>query len=438
MSNKQKFKYKIFSYVLLLILSIFINPRSLFAESWLKADVPNEKIWIDTSNWQNKRILIEDGYWESYQSKRWVDTSYYITKNKKVWIDTSYTINQGYWKTENYSVWVESGYNHYFTNKRWIDTSHWEARYTTTTSWIPINLTIYSGCTSYGWNMYSFASKCLGSITIRYNGERYLAYKDIIDYKPAYGGSIFAIRYRCYKKEVTSRKVYSVWVTSGYWETFLDHYHVDTSHWETRQRKVWIDTSYTVNQGHWEYKPVKILIEDGYWESYQSKRWVDTSYYITKKVWVDDGYYAEPLKGKIEVYKDPKYIFTRWHKNSKNQEPKMTIKIKWSNFNKEINRIYVYQIVNRYNDKGIDKVDICKKDIIPTLSGSISASVRFNYAGDNNSKVHIYLYGVDNEVAHVYFINPINGYRAININDTGTTSLPDEWLGGEDYGEIEF
>ncbi|MDZ7837502.1 MAG: hypothetical protein U5N58_05890 [Actinomycetota bacterium] len=109
------------------------------------------------SHWEYKPVLIEDGYWQNFNAKRWVDKSYYITKNKKVWVDTSYVVNKGYWKTENHKVWVESGYYHYFQNKRWVDTSHWETRHMATTSWVSTNLFIYCGCTSYGWNVYAFA-----------------------------------------------------------------------------------------------------------------------------------------------------------------------------------------------------------------------------------------------------------------------------------------
>jgi len=430
---------KTFLILFIVLEVILLKPEALIAENWLNASTKNDnEVWIDTSHWEYKKVLVNDGYWGKYNAKRWVDQSYYVTQTKKVWVDTSYRVNQGYWKTENYRVWVESGYTHYYQAKRWVDTSHYETRYRTITKWVPVNLIIYSGCTSYGWNVYSFASKYAGSVTISYKGSKYLAYKYVIDYRPIYGGRVYAIKYHCYKKETKKVEPYRVWVNSGYWETYIDHYHVDTSHWETRTRTAWVDTSYTVNQGNWEYKPVKVLVKDGYWEDYVDYRWVDTSYYEYQKVWVKDGYYAEPLHGKLVVHKEPKYVFTRWHKDQNEREAKMDIDIDWEVENGEINKVYVYQDVNRYNNKGIERIDIYNKNINPSSHGSISATVKFDYAGDQESKIHVFLYGTNDDVAHIYFSNPVNGYRSINLSSDGTESNPDQWLGGNNFGEIKF
>ncbi|MGM0366695.1 MAG: hypothetical protein ACQEP5_09205 [Actinomycetota bacterium] len=419
-------------------ISASLNNKILYGDSWLKSEGSSEKTWIDTSYWDYRKVLVEDGYWDKYNAKRWVDRSYYVTKNEKVWVDTSYTVNQGYWKTENYSVWVESGYTHYYQAKKWVDTSHWETRYRTVTKWIPVNLTVYSGCSSYGWNTYSFAAKYAGTVAIRYNGSRYLAYKYVIDYRPIYGGRVYAVKYHCYRKETRLVEPYRVWVSSGYWKTYVDSYHVDTSHWETRARKVWVDTSYKVKQGHWEYRPVRVLVKGGYWEEYEDYRWVDTSYHEYRKVWVTDGYYAEPLKGGLVVRKEPKYIFTRWHKDREGREARMDLDIEWEAENGEIGKIIVYQDVNRYGGQGTERVDIYHKEINPSSRGTISATVKYDHAGDEESMVHVFLYGTNNDVAHVYFSNPVNGYRSINLRSGGTNSNPDQWLGGNDFGEIKF
>ncbi len=439
MGKSKRIIVSILVILFLFMSTFFYSNRILHGEGWLKSgDTGSEKTWIDTSYWDYRQVLISDGYWEQYKARSWVDQSYYVTQNKKAWVDTSYTVNQGYWRTESYRVWVESGYTHYYQARRWVDTSRWETRYRTVTQWIPVNFTVYSGCTSYGWNAYSFASRYAGSVVISYGGSRYLAYKYVIDYTSMYGGRIYAVKYHCYRREASLIEPYRVWVSSGYWQTYTDSYYVDTSHWETRTRKVWVDTSYTVNQGHWEYKPVQVLVEDGYWEDYTGYRWVDTSYFDYKKVLVEDGYYAEPLEGKIIVRKEPRYVFTRWHKNQDGEEAKMDIEIEWGVENGKIEEIIVYQDVNRYGGQGVERVDICCQKISPSSDGKISATVKYDHAGDEESKIHIFLHGTNDDVAHIYFCNPINGYRSINLSSEGTDTGPDKWLGGNNFGEIEF
>ena len=81
---------------------------------------------------------------------------------------------------------------------RWISTSHWEQRYRYVTTWVSANLTIYVGTTSYGWGVYSFAARPAGYVTITYKGNRYRARKLVIDYRPSYGGRVYAIKYICF------------------------------------------------------------------------------------------------------------------------------------------------------------------------------------------------------------------------------------------------
>ncbi len=431
-------KYIKIMLAIFLMITIFF-PRVLFASNWLEAEITGEeKVWIDTSHWETRKFLVKDGYWQPYTAKRWVDQSYYVTKTRKVWVDDSYKVRRGYWKTETYRVWVNSGYTHYYQARKWVDTSHYEIRYRTITGWVPVNLTIYMGCSSYGWGVYSFASKYAGSTIIRYRGRRYKAIKEVIDYRPVYGGRVYAKRYRCYRKEVKVRQPYRVWISSGYWKTYMDNYHVDTSHWETRTKKVWVDTSYVVNKGHWEYRDEKVLVKDGYFEEYTAHRWIDTSYYETKKVWIEDGYYAKPLHGTVTVRKEPRYVFTRWHKNEAGEESEMELEVKWDIENGKIEKVKVYEDLHRFDEKGIERIDICNKHLDPKQKGSISSNVKFENAGSEESKLHIYLYSSDGRVAHVYFSNPINGFRSINIKEDGIDKDADEWLGGNNFGEIEI
>lgn len=434
---------KIITAISVFCMSFFIiissNHGFLYGDGWLITDQDSkENIWVDTSYWDYREVLVNDGHWEKYNTRRWVDQSHYVTQNKRVWVDTSYKVNQGYWKTENYNVWVKSGHTRYYQGRRWVDTSGWETRYRTVNKWVPVNLVLYSGCSSYGWNIYSFASRYAGNVTISYAGSRYLAYKYVIDYRPVHGGRVYAVKYHCYRREISAVEPYRVWVSSGYWENYTGSYYVDTSGWQTRTRKIWVDTSYRVEQGHWEYQPVKVLVEDGYWEDYEDYRWVDTSYYEYRKVLIRDGYYAEPLNGALAVRKEPKYIFTRWHKDQYGQAAKMDIDIDWQVENGEIEKVVVYHDVNRYGSGGTERVDIYNRNIQPAQEGNISATVKYDHAGDEDSKVHVLLYSTDDDVAHIYFSNPVNGYRSINLSSQGTDSNPDQWLGGESFGRIEF
>jgi len=216
---------------------------------------------------------------------------------------------------------------------------------------------------------------------------------------------------------------------------------VDNSHWETRTERYWVDTSYRV--------------ESGYWEEYTEKKWVDTSYYDYKKTWVSSGYYAEPIHGKVIVEKTPEYIFTRWHKSGDGSICGMDLKVSWIIDNsdldsgsgedpgeeqslKKISKVYIFQNICRYKDNPVEKVDLYSKNIEPCESGSIELFSTFDFAGSEESLCHIYLFTEEGESVHVYFSNPVNGFKSINIDNDGTSKDADIWLGGQSSGEIIF
>ena len=411
---------KIALLIILIISILFIFPKELFCENWLKMDTSTgERVWIDTSHWENKEIWIVDGYFKEVPEKEWVDTSH--------------TVNQGYWKTEEYRVWITSSIKIPETDYRWVSTSRWERRYRYVETWIPVNFVIYVGTDSYGWSVYSFAAKPKNSITIIYNGNRYRAKKWVIDYRPSFGGRVYATKYLCYEKEVQVKEYYDVWVSSGFWQSYTTYKSVDTSHWETGTRRVWMDTSYIIPSGYWHYST--------------KKKWVDTSHYEFRPAWITDGFYAEPFHGEVTVEKNPAYIFTKWHRNQNDEECSMELNISWKIDNdelpegeeeKEIVRIDVYQDLNRYSNKGIEKVTVFNGNVPSSAEGSINTITKFNYSGSEESILHIYLYTQGGESAHVYFNNPINGFRSINLMPEGSSSSANTWLGGNSYGKIEF
>jgi hypothetical protein len=407
-------------YTTILLVIIAISPNYLYAENWIKVDcTDDEEVYVDTSHWENKKIWIQDGYHRDVQRKEWVDTSY--------------TVNQGYWKNEEYNVWIESSKRVPYTAYRWVDTSHWERKYRYVTSWVPVNLTIYVGTSSYGWGVYSFAAKPAGKVTIIYKGNKYKAYKDVIDYRPIYGGRVYAVKYSCYSRETKVKKYYNVWVNSGYYQSYTAYRNVDTSHWETRTRRVWVDTSYKVKSGYWRY--------------YTDKEWVDTSHFEYRAVWVEDGFFASPMHGEIEIEKNPKYVFTRWHENAEGDQCHMDLRISWDIDNtellpgeeeKEIKRIYAYEDIMRFNNSGIERVEIVDECIQPSDKGSIETKTYFKYSGSEESILHVYLYARKGECVHIYFNNPVNGFRSINLGSDGSESDANLWLGGNYSGRIEF
>lgn len=406
------------TYKLILILSLFLLvsvpfliPSKLYAES--------EKVWVDTSHWEVKKYWVESGYWETTLKKRWVDTSY--------------TVSQGYWEDYTKKVWVNSGYYDYYNKNVWIDTSHWETRYRYVNKWVPVNMIIYVGTNSYGWSVYSSFAKSQSSVTITYNGNKYHARKWVIDYRPNYGGRVYAIKYQCYEVLSKIKEAYRNWVQSGYWKTVKISYWVDTSHWEAISGRRWVDTSYKVSQG--------------YWEHYTGREWVSAGHYEYRTIWVEDGFYTSPLHGELIVEKDPEYIFTKWHKDKNNNECGMNLDISWkvdnSNLSegedeKKIIRLYIYEDVCRFNNKGFDKVIILDKNVIPSIEGNISTHTKFEYSGSKESLLHIYLFAQNGEKAHIYFSNPINGFRSINLMPEGSNSNANVWLGGISYERFEF
>jgi len=403
-----------------ILLLIMVFPNYLYAENWLNVDHSDEeKVWIDTSRWENKKVWVQDGYYRDIQ--------------RKEWINTSYTVNQGHWKTEEYNIWVESSKKVPYTAYRWVDTSHRERKYRYVTSWVPVNLTLYVGTTSYGWGVYSFASKRKNDCIINYKGNKYKAHKWVIDYRPIYGGRVYAVKYSCYAREDKIKEYYNVWVSSGYYQSYTAYRDVDTSHWETRTRKVWVDTSYEVKSGYWRY--------------YNEKEWVDTSHFEYRNVWIEDGFYASPMHGEIEIEKNPRYIFTRWHEDGEGEQCHMDLKISWDIDNtallpeeeeKKIKRIYAYEDIVRFKNSGIERVEIFDEFIHPSEKGSIETKTYFKYSGSDNSMVHIYLYASEGECVHIYFNNPVNGFRSINLASYGSDSDANTWLGGNYYGRIEF
>jgi len=409
---------KVFLAVVFLI--VFIFPQNLFSDNWLQVDVPEgSSVWVDTSHWETCAVWVNDGYYKDVANKRWVDSSY--------------VVSQGYWRTGEYKVWIESRRFDSYTAYRYVDSSHYETRYRDVEVLSSVNFTIFEGTTSYGWSVYSFAAKYYGLQPVTYNGEKYVAEKYVIDYRPSRGGWIHAVKWVYIRKYVKVRQYYSQWVSSGYWQAYIAYRLVDDSHWETRTGRYWVDTSYRVQQG--------------YWEEYKDREWVDTGHYENAKKWVSDGYFTEPIHGEVAVQKNPKYIFTKWHKDSQGNDCCMDLKVSWKLFNPEtgmpdainkIDRLYIYEEVNRYKEKGTDKVEIFDGRVSESSEGSVEASAKFDFAGGIESILHVFLYSTSGASVHVYFINPINGYRSINIKKEGTASDANEWLGGNDFGKVEF
>ena len=412
--------------ILAILLPLLVFPEKISGDEWLKVDVTgDEPIWIDTSHWETRAIYVGDGYYRDVKKKRW--------------IDDSYLVNQGYWETGTYRVWVEEKKTVPYTAYRYIDTSHWETRYTYAEVMRPVNFTVIQGTDSYGWSVYAFAAKPRGMQQVYYYGTKYLAQKWEIDYRPYMGGRIHAVKYVFLYQFVTEKRPYSIWVSSGHWESYTAYRVVDTSHWETRTGGHWVDTSYMVDSGHWE--------------EYMEKEWVDTGHTEYRSVWVEDGHYAEPLHGKIKVEKRPGYVFTRWHKDSGGNECGMDLRVSWEIYDDspaiehgvvnsgetpEITGVNIFEEVIRYNNRGIYKVLIYDGEVPPGQQGSLETFTRFDFAGSIESVLHIYLYGGSDQVIHAYFNNPINGFRSINIGYSGTYTDAQDWLGGNVAGEVEF
>jgi hypothetical protein len=452
--DKFKIKKFIFIVVVLFFAIEFFTTSKIFAEE--------EKIWIDTSHWEIQNSFIPDGYWKSSINKKWIDTSYIVNNgywsndSYQVWIDTSHWQNSGYWTTENYNAWVNSGHNSVNT----------------------YNIFVSSGYTSYAWVNSGYWNTYAYNVWVSsgyFREEKYGYWKIVEEYGwsinrqyPVIGSAGHAqwVTYSVYRWVDTSHyetRYSASWVDTSHWESSYHDtshweqrqrtYWVDTSHWEMRQRSVWKDKSSYLSEGHWETRQgshwvnTSYTVSQGHWENYTTYTWVDTSYTEASKTWITSGYFADPMHGKVIVEKSPKYIFTKWHKDSSGKEACMTLKITWKVDNslisieedkRKINRVYIYEDVARYNDNGIDKVIIYDGNVTSAEEGSQDVEVKFDYAGSEDSLLHVYLYAENGEVGHISFINPINGFRSINIDQGGTETNPDVWLGGIVYEIFEF
>ncbi|HAJ94881.1 MAG TPA: hypothetical protein DCP02_01490, partial [Actinobacteria bacterium] len=234
-------------------------------------------------------------------------------------------------------------------------------------------------------------------------------------------------------REAKVRQYYNVWISSGYNQSYIAYRNVDTSHWETRTRQVWVNTSQVVQSGYWRY--------------YTAQEWVDTSHFEYQTVWVEGGFYTLPIHGEVTIEKSPRYIFTKWHENGDGKECHMDLKISWIIDNtgllageeeKKITRVHVYEDIVRYNDRGTDRVEIIDENINPSEQGNIESTAYFAYSGSEESQVHIYLYAQSGECVHIYFSNPVNGFRSINLGSDGSDSDANIWLGGNNLGKIDF
>jgi len=105
---------------------------------------------------------------------------------------------------------------------------------------------------------------------------------------------------------------------------------------------------------------------------------------------------------------------------------------------KKITGAHIYQETKRYNGRGLEKTEIYGGQVAPSEAGSIGISALFDFAGDIDSILHIFLYSAEGNLIHVYFSNPVNGFRSINIDQEGTGKDADRWLGGNTCGEITF
>jgi len=397
---------------------------------------------------QAYRVYVKSGYW----SKRWVDTSHWKTIYYKVWVKS------GYWTTVREAYYIDT--SHWEDQKVWV-AGHYETRYRYVEDWQPCDKT-FTKSTEYDkwWKLewlWGTTERDQGTFKGKIYGTMYKYHKIYIYYgqfgfwddldvnypdDPLTNYEIarpFKIRYECY--EVLNgykKEAYSEWVPPDYQKKWVDTSHlVKSGYWQYDTYSSWVDTSYLKNEGHWETE--KVWVDTSHWE--------ETGYWKNNDVWVEDGFYTSPLHGEVIVKKSPKYIFTRWHKDQNNRECSMELNVSWKVDNsslsegeeeKEIVRIYIYQDICRYDNKGVEKVTIFNGNITPSVEGSINTITKFDYSGNEESILHIYLYAQNGESAHVYFNNPINGFRSINLMSEGSSSDANTWLGGNNYVKFEF
>ena len=282
------------------------------------------------------------------------------------------------------------------TQRVWVDTSHWETGYKYIEDWVPCDITYYGGTDSYGWAVYSFCAKHLGYFEGSLYGQEYRYKLYEIDYRPHFGGRVHIFKYECYEVLTKKRVAYKKWVEEGHWEDYTE--------------SVWIN-------------------EDDYEHEHGHKH-VDSAFH-----------------GELIVKKDPEYVFTKWHKDKYNNECSMNLSISWEVDNsnlpegeveKKIVRLFIYEDVCRFDDKGIERVIIFDGNISPSAKGDINTVTKFEYSGSKESLLHIYLFDQNGESAHVCFSNPINGFRSINLMPEGSSTDANAWLGGISYEKFEF
>jgi len=451
---KKVIKLIIFISLITICLPFFFKNKQIFADEGL--------VWIDTSHWEIQNQLKENGYWKEKQEKRWKDTSYSVnqgywsSEDYYIWIDTSHWKKNGYWKNEIYKEWVGSGY--YKTENYY--------------EWIRSGYTVYEWIRSGYYQNYSY----LVWVESGYL-QRNIKKVWVTEYDPGWGINRQYPVVGSAGHATLKEYVYYTWINTSHWETrygirwidtshwenkYIDTSHwelrtktywVDTSRWENRARQIWIDTSYFVSSGYWEKRTgrhwidTSYMVSQGYWETYTSYEWVDTSYYVTDKVWITSGYYATPMHGKIIVEKSPKYVFTKWHVDEEGKQSSMDLKITWEINNvdtqdneqfKKINKVYVFEEVVRYSNKGIEKVNIFQEDVLPSAKGSIFTTTMFDYGGNEESTLYIYVYSENGEVGYVSFPNPVNSFRSINLYNQTIADNENIWLGGITYETFEF
>jgi hypothetical protein len=104
----------------------------------------------------------------------------------------------------------------------------------------------------------------------------------------------------------------------------------------------------------------------------------------------------------------------------------------------KITSALIYQETKRYKGRGIEENEIFNGKVSPSESGFIQVSASFDFAGDQDSLLHIYLYSDRGDSIHAYFSSPVNGFKSINLDSGGTVKDADRWIGGNTYGEVTF
>ena len=281
-----KRRYLIFILLVVIFLSLIL-PGNLSAETM--------SYWVDTSHWETKSEWVGEGHNETISGQRW--------------IDTSYVVHRGHW--EEYIYYVDVEYREWTHRDvyRYVDTSHYERRYRYVQRFVSYGGVVYVGTNAYGWSVYRFAAHRVPGIFSKIiNGTTYLYTKEVIDYRPARGGHVYAEKHTYIARSELVREEYLVWVNSGQWGWVSEWYWRSFTVREPRTGQRWIDTSYTVNRGYWETYTERVWIDTsytvnrGYWENYTETVWVDTSHWNVTSTWVQEGHWVEAdisMEGKV-------------------------------------------------------------------------------------------------------------------------------------------